>query len=226
MTNSALRDRHISIVGRIPHFADDNELLTKIVDSAAFSNYQANETIINQDSLSLNMYWILSGTCRSVKFMPFLKRKGLKGEDITIMCTKDTQLRKDEKPVDELVTLFEYEEGDTFPSIPKNLVTELEAETYHLKSAFINEMSKPHGIKSEFTVITSSNVEVMSISWKDYATHSNIKMIRSLLSENRYNFTEQDVVAAYEARVAWDAFKKKTTEEVTSLSRKPTRKDQ
>eukprot|EP00842_Homolaphlyctis_polyrhiza_P007045 jgi/Hompol1/92/HPOL_005222-RA len=195
-------------------------MLAKVVDISAFMTYQPNETIITENSTDTNMYWILSGTCRNVKFMPFLKRKGLKGEDITIMCTKDTQLRKDEKPVNELVTLFDYQAGDYFPLMPLADVAMMQHRSLDLKSAFLEMASRPLGFKSAYSIIASSVVQVMAISWRNYVSIATVEMLKQILEDNHLNFTEQDVVAAYEARVKWDAFKKKTSEEVTAQSRK------
>eukprot|EP00842_Homolaphlyctis_polyrhiza_P002247 jgi/Hompol1/3022/HPOL_006300-RA len=166
------------------------------------------------------MYWILSGTCRNVKFMPFLKRKGLKGEDITIMCTKDTQLRKDEKPVNELVTLFDYEAGDYFPLMPMADVQSLHEHSFDLKSTFLEMASRPLGFKSAYTIVTSSIVQVMAISWHEYAVCASTEMLKQIITDNHLNISDQDVVEAYEARVKWDAFKKKTAEEIASSGRK------
>eukprot|EP00842_Homolaphlyctis_polyrhiza_P005036 jgi/Hompol1/5533/HPOL_002004-RA len=217
-----IQQMNIKSLSRLAHFSteDDPLIAKRFAQYSKFQTYHANEPIIIENEISLDMFWILSGTCRCAKTVSFVKRKGIKGDEQMLIQTRDVVARKDDKVVLRHMTLFDLQPGDFFPSMEDSQIAlmlhvkQLDR-SLDIKQVLMHARSKiASGFRSTYTITAATAVDVMVVNWAAYISLATSMMINEVLDDNRFKITEEDLKKAYDARAKWDAYRKQTTEEV------------
>nr|KAJ3423113.1 hypothetical protein HK105_003138 [Polyrhizophydium stewartii] len=213
ISTKAQQQENINRLLSLPHFCDDRSIVERIVAHAKFHRFEPHQVIVSEGSVPLSMFWILSGTCRCDKMMRVVRRKTTKGKEIVklFVASQAAQAETDDKTSYELMTLFEFQPGDFFPAMPPALTTMVqEDDSCRLKYVFqLSEQEETgKGSPSHYTVISSSQVDVMSISHHDFAMFASCKMVCQALDDIRFKITADEIVAAFEQRSRWKEFRK------------------
>ncbi|KAI8922619.1 hypothetical protein BC831DRAFT_67596 [Entophlyctis helioformis] len=211
LTSAAMHQKYVLLLTSMPHFNTTNEIVEKILRNATFLSYQPQEVIIMENCKYTDMYWIISGTCRCDKIVPFVKRKSPKSNDtLTLPYTKDMPLGKDDRVVYELLTLFELQHGASFPGMPAP--SRPIKDMYFNKSEYVVQLltsgSSSKGVASTVSIVSSSHVEVMAVPHVEYSMIATADMVRELLEDEHFKVPLAQIQEAYIERTKWDSYRK------------------
>ncbi|KAL2917595.1 hypothetical protein HK105_202881 [Polyrhizophydium stewartii] len=220
LSGQAQRENNIQLLLGLPHFCSDRSIVEKIVSHAKFATYQPNQVIISEGSVALDMYWVISGSCRSDKMMRIVRRKNAKGKDIVKLSVADdaaTQSEGDEKPTYEMMSLFEFQPGDFFPGMtpaPGLSTSDPESSKREYVAQLRRDDEAGRGPASQYTVVTSSNTTLMLISQHNFALFAGFDMLQRALDDGHFKITPNEIVAAFEQRARWDEFRREQTQQM------------
>ncbi|KAI8922623.1 hypothetical protein BC831DRAFT_474988, partial [Entophlyctis helioformis] len=198
----------------VPHFSEGGlDFIDKILPFCEFVTYDSQQSILLQDSHVFQLYTILSGTCRCVKIVPFLRHKG-----VLSAYNMDTAVRDGDEVVQEMLTLTEIGPGDHFPSVPSPTIVPFMREAYLVQ--LLAEDPADGKARASVSVIANSTVEIVGITRYQYAQYATNNMIMRLIDEsNIFKVPMNELQAAYLERLKWDSFKKKVASEVISRAK-------
>ncbi|KAL2917598.1 hypothetical protein HK105_202884 [Polyrhizophydium stewartii] len=217
ISNQAQREANVQRLYDLPYFCGDREIVERIAEHASFTTFQPNQVIVSEGSTALQMYWVMSGSCKAYKMMHTVRRKNAKGKDvIKILDDKDTSYdaRLDEKPTYEMMSLFDFEPGDFFPAMTPPSQPVLPGDDSS-KLQYVAELGKNDelgvGVVSQCTVMSGTFVELMMIPQHYFALLATPTMVVQALDDGHFKITTEEIVAAFEKRSKWQEYRKDNT---------------
>ncbi|KAI9351491.1 hypothetical protein BDR26DRAFT_851155, partial [Obelidium mucronatum] len=207
----ALHMKHLS---EIPHFAKHQpyqHLLKPFASVSQLFSFHPQEPIIHEGVENFSVFWILSGTCRAVKLVPFLRRKEMATAAATPAAAAaaaaakkkymlaeyepgTTVIQEGEKVVMQLLTIRELGPGDYFPDLTCHEYDEnsnnsgggLKGNVLSRSGllARLNDTtpSRPDS-RSYVSIIANTKVEILGMTRLDYTRLASTEMILESMSE-------------------------------------------
>nr|KAJ3422746.1 hypothetical protein HK105_006559 [Polyrhizophydium stewartii] len=188
------------------------------------STYEPNETILYEGTEATKISWILSGSCRCVKVVPFVQKtmqigfekaaRQLRPYDGTTLCGPE------EEVIHTTLTIQELDAWDHFPGLPA--VEPATTEYTFNKDAYLRRLGSDLDassvkLKAEYSVFTSSKVEIASISILDFVRLADAHTVLEVLSnKNQINVAISQLQEAYIEKRKWETFKKSVVNQVHS----------
>ncbi|KAI8925288.1 hypothetical protein BC831DRAFT_461763, partial [Entophlyctis helioformis] len=209
--------RQLKVISDVPDLAPVASHVNPFFD---ISTYEPNETIVYEASEVTKIHWILGGTCRCLKVVPFVQKKiqigfekaakQLKAYDGVSPCGPD------EEVIETVLTIQDFEMWDHFPGLPP-LVEETDEYRFrkdeYLYAIEGKEMTAR--LRAEYSVIASTKVEVASISIGDFLRMATPSVILGVLNnKNLANVTTAMLQEAYLEKRKWELFKKNVVQQV------------
>ncbi|KAH6579458.1 hypothetical protein BASA61_010210 [Batrachochytrium salamandrivorans] len=216
----------IAQLSRIPYMeASENGFIEKAAHFFKCITYDANEQILLEGTENLDLFWILRGTCRCVKLVPFVQKRVRNGFSSVRNCMRAHQenipLAEDEERSDQLLRVQELQEYDFFPDMPKNIerLDQWLTDSMFNKDDYIDFLTEQDPICSPLlsyaSVIAKTKVEVMTISRVDFCRLASVRMIiKLLLTQNIQRVPIEMLQTAYLEKRSWDCYKKRIASEV------------
>jgi hypothetical protein len=125
MTDKENTETRVAALTQIPHFSQAPFIvLEKAAQAAQLLTFQPQETIIFEGLENYNIFWIMSGSCRAVKLVPFVRR--LTTPDCATHSKKYTlvpyeagvtEVGPNDKIVMQLLKIRDLTAGDHFPEM-------------------------------------------------------------------------------------------------------------
>ncbi|KAJ8324741.1 hypothetical protein QVD99_002753 [Batrachochytrium dendrobatidis] len=229
---------HMAIISRIPIMdAAGGGFVERIKSFTQIITYEPNEMIILEGSSNVKVYWVLKGTCKCVKLVPFIKRHlgtTYESGDSTVLAPYDPSsppvLGKDEEIVKQLLQIHEFEFGEHFPDFPppsdgyNDYVSSFDRfdKVAYTKNLEIEDMSKPNAVASA-SVVAITKVELMCVNRAEFSHVAPERILRELISQDHiFSVPLLQLQDAYLEKINWANYRKKVTDEVTG--RRATRK--
>lgn len=115
--NNNSKNTIISALSELPVFAGHREFLDKIMCFFKLYTYGKNHVIQEEGTQPLEIFWIIEGTCNSVKIVPFVERT-IKSKTTMRAFVPNEKLAGDENLVKLQLKTQELVAGDFFPTFP------------------------------------------------------------------------------------------------------------
>eukprot|EP00842_Homolaphlyctis_polyrhiza_P004547 jgi/Hompol1/5093/HPOL_000489-RA len=209
-------EKQLRILNQIPDFQPIAEQANTLVEMGI---YEANETIIYEGTQITKIHWIVSGSCRCVKVIPFVQRttqigfekatRQLRAHDGVTPCAADEEIL--ETPL----TIQELENWDHFPGLP--IVTDVNDYTFN-REIYIKSLEDANGVptlKAEYSVFSTSKVEIASIAIADYLRLAPVSLILEVLrGKNLVDVSTTQLQEAYLEKRKWETYKKSVVNQV------------
>lgn len=193
----------------IPLFANTSGgFLEKLATLCNLVSYDANQTIITEDSSQDTIYFVLTGTCRCTRIVPFMKRlvktshKDGKQYDCR-PCQMNAIPGEGEERINELLTMSQQlVAGDYFPAI-ESAQPFFEA-LYGINSA---EKERPL-VSAQASIITNTKVEVVTISIYEFVQLSGKRLLMKMEEETHPLKTDMESLQkAFMAKLRWNQYR-------------------
>ncbi|KAI8925287.1 hypothetical protein BC831DRAFT_461762 [Entophlyctis helioformis] len=215
--------RKLAMLSTIPVFQTTPEFPENAANLFEIITYEPNETIIYEGTEAGQLFWILKGTCRCVKVVPFVQKKVKVGfstmnKHLTPYNPSMT-LAADEEIIQNLLTIQELEHGDHFPGIPAYQDDDYTNEFTFKKEKYVHqlELEDPTNPKTKagFSVVASTQVEAAVISRLDYVRAATKEMlVETLRSKNLHQVSMAQLQEAFLDKWKWDIYKKQVVNSV------------
>lgn len=180
--------------------------------------FEKGELIQAENEQLLSLHWLVKGSCRVVKTVPFILQKTQIGRKISALlreCTDDEILGPGETSKPHQLTIHSLDEGSFFPPIPN--IPGYSPEEYELlfndKSEFVKffEELKPEDLRtwSQVSVIATSKCTIASIQLKDFMALAPVPLIKEMMqSPSVASFSLQEIQQAYLQKNNWQSHRK------------------
>ena len=171
----------IAQLGRLPYFeASDSGFLERAAPFFKLITYQPGDTIVVEGTDNLDLYWILKGTCKVCKLVPFIQKKSKTVNRTLAPYLVGAEVREDEEITMQVLTVQEIGIGDYFPRLPvaPNLDEYMMAITFKKEEYldFIENLDPGDVIsKSAHSIVAISKLEVAAIPKLDFLKISSTK---------------------------------------------------
>ncbi|KAI8922625.1 hypothetical protein BC831DRAFT_474995 [Entophlyctis helioformis] len=208
----------INQISSIPLFAKEPSMIERMLVCTQFTKFEAQQTIFKEDDTNFQLMWVLSGSCRCIKYVPFVKKR-IQGSDTGFQLhayDPDKPLEPGEELTRELLSISEMASGDNYPSLPQfkmpqdpnTLLPRFD------RSHYIAALKDAPALTNNVTVVANSVMEAMIISRLEFAQIASDDMINYLLDDGSSNIPLIKLQQAYLERIKWDAYKKKVRTEI------------
>lgn len=197
----------------------------RILPFCRFQTFETHTPIILEGSHLFQIYWILSGSCRSVKVVPFYKKlinhthqygntyqtlAFVKGE--TVLGPGDEILR-------ELLSIHDIPTGSHFPNLPKasgidGLQNEQFSQRDYIAMIRVRELTGQTDV-SPVSVIANEKVEVMYMSRLEFVEIATREILLATI-QNDYisDASESQLQAEWLEKRQWELHKKKISKQI------------
>eukprot|EP00842_Homolaphlyctis_polyrhiza_P002220 jgi/Hompol1/299/HPOL_000896-RA len=214
----------ISLLKNIPNFSNAAPaLLDTIASQFQTMVYEPNETVVQEGMAIPDLHWIVKGTCRIIKVVPFVERR-IKVNSSTVNkqvlpYTPSTTIGPDEELIHHTFTIQELEPGDHFPGIPPLQDDPYANEFTFKKEHYVHQLELMDPTSQEnkvsYSVVANSHLETMVISRLDFAHLSSKEIIvGALQSKNLHLISMTELQEAYLDKRKWQNFKKSVVKQV------------
>ncbi|KAL2917590.1 hypothetical protein HK105_202876 [Polyrhizophydium stewartii] len=193
----------------VPHFGSGGpEILDQLLSFCDFLHFNSQQIIVHQDIHATQLFTIMSGSCRCVRSVPFVRRKGLLAP-----YDESSVLRDGDEVVHQTLTVMELGVGDYFPGLPPPTITPFRRENYALQ--LMAEDAVNTKSRTPISVIASSPVEVVAINRHHFGLHAPESVVLRVIEDSQiFKVPLGELQEAYLERLKWDMFKKKVTQEL------------
>ncbi|KAJ3327484.1 hypothetical protein HDU76_011721 [Blyttiomyces sp. JEL0837] len=214
----------VSALSTIPHFDQAHpSVIEKAAQAAQLLTFQPQEPIIHEGVENYSIFWIVSGTCRAMKLVPFVKRIttpecATHSKKYTLVPYEEgvTELGPGDKVVTQLLNIRELVPGDHFPEMTASVNPE-RFNKIELMSRLSSDGPNRADARAYISVVASSRVEVIGMTRVDYARIATNEMILKTLADRALLRVPMNVLqeSMIEKR-SWNLFKKKVVDEITA----------
>nr|KAJ3422745.1 hypothetical protein HK105_006558 [Polyrhizophydium stewartii] len=210
-------------LAEVPVLTISAEFPSSHVSLFEIMQYETNDTIIYEGTETGQIHWIIKGTCKCVKMVPFVQRTVKTGHSSTATSISpydpNVPLGTDEEIVRRVFTIQELEPGDHFPGLPPFTGTGFGGDFIFKKESYLHqlELADPTSQqnKAEYSVVATSPVEAAVISRLDFVRSGSQEMILAALdSKNLFHIPVQQLQEAYIGKRSWQYFKQKIVSEI------------
>ncbi|KAJ3213779.1 hypothetical protein HDU67_002436 [Dinochytrium kinnereticum] len=221
MNDSEYIASRVTALQKLPHFSNAHpSVLERMAQISQLHSFKPQQTIVKEGVENYLLYWIISGSCRAVKLVPFLKRRTT--PECAVHSSKYTVVpydpAKELQPEDEismqLLNIRELSEGDHFPDMAAAINPE-RFNKIELMSRLSSDNPNRLDARAYISVITNTKVEVISMTRVDYARVATNDMILKIISDRRLlHIPITDLQTSVLQKREWDLYKKRYVERV------------
>ncbi|KAJ2992372.1 Cyclic nucleotide-binding domain-containing protein 2 [Globomyces sp. JEL0801] len=210
-TDMELQDQLLQL-SKLEHFRKHPDFLKQTNTLFDLCVYSTNDTILTEGGAEHRVHFILQGSCKCVKKIPFIQKKTA-SKELSIMEPGQV-IGNNEELVEHLFIIQELDTSDHFPGISidareANKTHNDPDNTDHLIPGHVGAESDFDPTLVEYSVIATSRVEVASIPRVDYIKYATQDMIEETLHQkNLYNVSIKEVQLSFLEKMNWDNFKK------------------
>ena len=207
-------DEQINALCSLSYFASNRSFLENSKGCFEITIYSIGDIIINEGDMIDRFYFIMNGSCRCTKSVPFISKKNFPVKQL-FPYDQNKLLGPQEEIVHCVLDFQALETSDHFPGIPPeaNRIKEiLEVDSERANSmlrGYIGDSKEDGMYLCQYSVIATSRSEIASISKIDYITHATRSMIaENLMQKNLYHVSIKEVQDAFLAQQQWESYKK------------------
>ena len=182
--------------------------------------YEPNETILMEGSDNAEIAWILKGSCRCVKIIPFVQKSIKSGHSSIKMNLRvpdaNIPLGEDEEIVNEILNVCTLDIGSHFPDIPQDPSIQIDRmieETFSKEKYldFLGNIDPSSNYERSFvSVIANEKVEVLVIPRIEFCKLVNSgSLFRMLSDQSMLRVPILQIQEAYIQQLSWQSYKKK-----------------
>ncbi|KAJ8327398.1 hypothetical protein O5D80_004788 [Batrachochytrium dendrobatidis] len=214
-----LRTRQIT---QLPDFTTaPQEFIEKVLACAQFITFDAQQVIINEDAPNFHIFWILSGSCRCIRTVPFIVRPTASGDGHQYAAyAPNTPTDPTDTVVYEPLSICELTIGEHFPSVVKPAMLKITQSQFGAPMTFdrnecIRLWQHEPPYLSPVTVVANMRVEVMMLSKVEMTEISPMDTLLELFE--RRGALDASIYLlqnAFLQNLQWESYKKKIREEV------------
>ncbi|KAL2912918.1 hypothetical protein HK105_207589 [Polyrhizophydium stewartii] len=213
---------------QLPDFASaTKEFLESMLTYSQFVTIESQQTLSTQDTRVLQMFWVLSGSCRCVRTVPFLRRHAaqLDGQQVVPYST-DLPIEPGDEVFSENLNICELSIGDHFPGLrlpsrcqlvrsPRGNVISLD------RKECIRAWAEDPNNVSPVTVLTNTKVDIMIISQSEFLEMAPLDVLVVMFAQRTaLDVPVRSLQMAYLQKRQWEHYKKKVTGEVLGRRKK------
>ncbi|KAJ3414967.1 hypothetical protein HDV05_005798 [Chytridiales sp. JEL 0842] len=222
MTDKENIETRVAALSQVPHFSQAPfSVVEKAAQAAQLFTFQPQETIVFEGVENYKIFWIVSGSCRAVKLVPFLKRLttpdcATHSKKYTFIPYEEgvTQIGPNDKLVMQLLKIRELGGGDHFPEM-NAAVNMKRFNKIELMSYLSADAPNRTDAKSYVSVIATTKVEVVGMTRVDYARVATNDMILRVLEDRALlHIPMRQLQDSMLRKRSWELFKKKIVEEI------------
>ena len=214
----AIDPRVLKLQKLSPFFHEMPQLFSKMAVFFEYQSWDKGDIIQEQGKQIDNLYWIVDGTCKVSRRIPFIVRTHYgkvsynpytPGEPFVTPATRDGGL--EEKLVEvQLQTQENLEEGHWFSYIP---LAPKRIQNFHFEKEDIYRYRVLY--QSEYVVAADSKVNTVKITFEDFMDISNAAVIKTLDEKSDlHRFDLRMLQNQYLDQRAWDNLKKTVVDEI------------
>ena len=204
--------RIISQVSQVPLFAEKS-YVEKMAAVLKIVPFEPEDPIVIQGTQILDMFWILKGTCRVTKSVPFIKKKD---KSLAIFDERSV-LQEGEELVHELLVIQEIGPGDCFPILP---YTPTHEDYYAFSLVFNKDKylqqvgwlgAKDPLSTHTYSVVPTGNVLVATTSRREFLIMTPPQTILKYMQDQTlFSGSVRDLQETVLTKQNWDLYKKQT----------------
>lgn len=213
-TSEEIQDQ-LSVLSRLPHFMKSPDFLSKSNPSFEVATYSANDVILQEGAVVHKLYWVLSGSCKCTKKIPFVQRKN--GNDKELFICDSSPLRPGDEVIERTFEIQQLDTSDHFPGLPPASIQakefgQIDHENSALISQFLRESDADSSV-AEYSVIAVTKTEIASLLKSDYIKFASEEMIEdTLMQKNLYHVSVAEVQRTFLEEMNWLNYKKQLME--------------
>nr|KAJ3422743.1 Cyclic nucleotide-binding domain-containing protein 2 [Polyrhizophydium stewartii] len=216
----------IAQLSAVPMLAiSDSGFLEKAAYFFRKVRYEPNEAILLEGTESTDLFWILKGTCRCVKLVPFVQKKTRLGFSAVKSHMRahnaSVPLGDDEELVEQLLSIQELQASDCFPDMPMSSarldqwLTESMFDKERYIDFLVNIDPTSPSSKAYVSVIANTRVEVVAIPRVDFCRLASVRMLLNLLLNQGFRRTPiEQLQHAFLEHRNWQIFKRRVVSEI------------
>ncbi|KAL2916040.1 hypothetical protein HK105_204464 [Polyrhizophydium stewartii] len=222
----------IGEISQIPLIgAAEGGFLEKIKSFCSFITFEPNEPIVLEGSSNVKVYWILKGTCKCLKVVPFMRKHlgaTYESGERTVLVPYDPLLRtsalKDDDDITrQLLAINELSFGDYFPDFPAAPEDYLDHGAFDRAgyTAPIESEDPTHpNAKAAASVVAATRVEVICVNRAEFVRIAPDSVLRRLMTQDHvFKVPLSQVQDLYLSKLSWGNYRKKVSDEVTGRRR-------
>ncbi|KAL2917589.1 hypothetical protein HK105_202875 [Polyrhizophydium stewartii] len=214
----------IGKISMVRPFDREAAAIEKLLPCMQFQQFEPQQIIFKDDTASHQLLWVLSGSCRCTKRVPFVKKR-IQGEAGFHYASWDPSrpLEPGEEVVEELLAITELSVGDSFPSLP-NLPMPIDQNTMLPKfdrDHYIRLLKDAKPVVSPVALVANTSMEIMSLSRLEFVQSVDEDSIQYMLEDQNsiLNIPIGKLQEAFLQRRQWDTYKKKIRSEYGVISK-------
>ncbi|KAJ3108727.1 hypothetical protein HDU97_000125 [Phlyctochytrium planicorne] len=212
----------VAALQQIPHFSNVHpSIIERIAQVSQLHSYMAQEAIVKEGYENYLLHWIVSGSCRAIKLVPFVKRWttpkcALHSAKYTVLpYVEGMESMPQDEITMQLLNIRELKEGDHFPDMAAAINPE-RFNKIELMSRLSSDNPNRLDARSYVSVVTNTKVEVISMTRVDYARVATNDMILKILADRcLLHVPIQDLQTSVLQKREWDICKKRYVEKVS-----------
>jgi CRP-like cAMP-binding protein len=189
------------------------EFLQKANSSFELAIYSAGDVIITEGSHEHRIYWIVSGSCKCVKKIPFIQKKNSPNKELH-KYDVGAPLGPNDELVEHVFDIQELDPTDHFPGLPPDTtrikeIAQMDQERGDLiMKGFLGDKEVDPSI-AEYSVIATARTEIASLLKSDYIKFATEQMIHETLQQkNLFNVSVKEVQQTFLDQLNWMTYKK------------------
>ncbi|KAJ3166170.1 Cyclic nucleotide-binding domain-containing protein 2 [Irineochytrium annulatum] len=212
----------VSALTQIPHFQSTHpSIIERIAQTSQLHTFQPQETIVAEGAENFHIFFVIAGSARAVKLVPFLRRQttpecATHSRKHTLVAYEPgvTEVGPEDRVVVNLLTVRELGPGDHFPDISATVNPD-RFNRIELMSRLSSDGPNRLDARAYISVIATTKLEVIMMTRVDYArVATNDMIVQVLASRALLHVPVSDLQVAYLHKRLWDIFKRKCVEQV------------
>lgn len=216
LVNDVNQDLALVQLSKIPFFLHSaNGFLEKITPFTRIVKFHPNEIIVSEGTNCTNVYWIISGSCKCVKVVPFVRNKESGALKSSVPGQK---VKKDEEDVHQLLTVCEMESPQFLPNfpLPRNFDKSLGKIKHDEYVEFLkNEDPAETSHWAHASAIAITKMDVAIIEKSVIARFATPEMIMDLIKENHsFTIPSSQLSDIYLQKIRWKEYKGQVRDEI------------
>ncbi|KAH9268167.1 hypothetical protein BASA84_000362 [Batrachochytrium salamandrivorans] len=205
-----------SQIAATPPFDRYSHIIDRLLPHVQFSSYEPQQTIIVENELNPLLMWVMSGSCRCTKHVPFIKKltSGTNYGGQLFPYDPALPLEPDNEIVNQLLSISTLSVGDNYPSLP-NLPMPTDPRTLIQKfdrNHYLCVLYDQDIAVNSVNLVANTNTEVMFIARNEFVKVAEADLLEYLL-ESHDGLMSIPLLKLQEAFLQgkqWDSYKKKS----------------
>ncbi|KAJ3108502.1 hypothetical protein HDU96_007515 [Phlyctochytrium bullatum] len=226
MNDSEYIASRLAALQKIPHFQNVHpSILERMAQISQLHTFKARETIIKEGVENYLLYWIITGSCRAIKLVPFVKRRttpacAVHSARYTVVPYVNTaSLQKGDEVSQQLLNIRELVAGDHFPDMAA-VINPDRFNKIELMSRLSSDNPNRLDARSYISIVTNTKVHAISMTRVDYARlATNDMILKTIADRSLLNIPVKELQASVLQKMCWDLHKKRYVESLSVSNR-------